>query len=301
MSDVPAARVPEVVFSPEVPDKDRRRLMKSPKALIAAGRATPESRADLSRKPGESVGIIIFGGGMLTGVWFLARLFFYAVLPDGMAVWLSRGLGVILVLMFISMVFGSASESDVMIAARKHHGKYLVPEDFDEQATGLMLRTQDAARAVRDAEVTKRGLLDEIRNDVVLPELLWDIGWLLHEQSTLRARQQEIAGGMVTAELEAVLGPQRQALKRSEDAVERKVEMLEQYAEQVRVADAALRAEQALEDGDRYIELLARTETTGQGELIQDLTDDAARLRVILARSIEAARETGKTLALPRD
>src|SRR5437899_2571149 len=83
------------------------------------------------------------------------------------------------------------------------------------------------------------------------------LGQVLHEQSVLRARQREVARGMATAELEAVLGPQRRALVRSADVMKRKVQLLERYAERVRSADAALRAEAALEDGDRYIELLA--------------------------------------------
>jgi hypothetical protein len=104
---------------------------------------------------------------------------------------------------------------------------------------------------------------------------------------------------MATAELEAVLGPQRRALVRSADAMKRKVELLERYAERVRSADAALRAEAALEDGDRYIELLARTEPAGDNSVVNGLTEEAALLHGTLARSIEAARAAGRTLALP--
>jgi hypothetical protein len=138
-----------------------------------------------------------------------------------------------------------------------------------------------------------------VQNELVLPEQLWDIGQVLHEQSVLRARQREVARGMATAELEAVLGPQRRALVRSADAMKRKVELLERYAERVRSADAALRAEAALEDGDRYIELLARTEPAGDNSVVKGLADEAARLQGTLARSIEAARDAGRTLALP--
>src|SRR5258705_452627 len=83
---------------------------------------------------------------------------------------------------------------------------------------------------VLGATVTQRGLLDEMQNELVLPEQLWDIGQVLHEQSVLRARQRDVARGMATAELEAVLGPQRRALTRSADAIKRKVELLERYA-----------------------------------------------------------------------
>jgi hypothetical protein len=104
---------------------------------------------------------------------------------------------------------------------------------------------------------------------------------------------------MATAELEAVLGPQRRALDRSVEAIKRKVDLLDRYADRVRSADAALRAEAALEDGDRYIELLARTEPAGDTTVVQGFADEATALRATLARSIAAARDAGRTLALP--
>jgi hypothetical protein len=104
---------------------------------------------------------------------------------------------------------------------------------------------------------------------------------------------------MATVELEAVLGPQRRALNRSVDAIKRKVELLEHYADRVRSADAALRAEAALEDGDRYIELLARTEPAGDTSVVQGFADEADSLKQTLSRTIAAARDAGRTLALP--
>ena len=44
-----------------------------------------------------------------------------------------------------------------------------------------------------EATVTRPGLLDEMKNDLGLPEQLWDLGQVLHEQSVLRARQREVA------------------------------------------------------------------------------------------------------------
>jgi hypothetical protein len=138
-----------------------------------------------------------------------------------------------------------------------------------------------------------------VKNELVLPEQLWDIGQILHEQSVLRARQREVASGMATAELEAVLGPQRRALSRSVEAIKRKIELLERYADRVRSADAALRAEAALGDGDRYIELLARTEPVGDTSVVQGFADEAAILKDTLSQTIAAARAAGRTLALP--
>jgi hypothetical protein len=136
-------------------------------------------------------------------------------------------------------------------------------------------------------------------SELVLPEQLWDIAQVLREHTALRARQREVARGMATAELEAVLGPQRRALVLSVDAIKRKVDLLDRYADRVRSADAALRAEAALADGDRYIELLARTEPAGDTSVVQGFTDEAAALKETLTRTINAARDAGRTLAFP--
>jgi hypothetical protein len=85
----------------------------------------------------------------------------------------------------------------------------------------------------------------------------------------------------------------------SVDAIKRKVDLLDLYAERVRSADAALRAEAALEDGDRYIDLLARTEPVGDTTVLQGFTDEATVLKETLTRTINAARDAGRTLALP--
>ena len=184
-------------------------------------------------------------------------------------------------------------------AVRLQHGKYLLPEDFDEAAARLLGRAQRAVKTVLEATVTRRGLLDEMKNELVLPEQLWDIAQVLREQTVLRARQRDVARGMATAELEAVLGPQRRALALSVDAIKRKVDLLDRYADRVRSADAALRAEAALEDGDRYIELLARTEPVGDTSVVQGFADEATALKDTLTRTINAARDAGRTLALP--
>jgi hypothetical protein len=168
-----------------------------------------------------------------------------------------------------------------------------------------MLRAQQAVRSVQESDVNQRGLLDAVKNEIVLPENLWDLGRVLQQQSVLRVRQSELAEQLPGAQLEAVLAPQRQAIELSATAMEAKVAKLEQYAEQVREADAVLKAESilasALEDRDRYVELLSSTEIAGHSDLIDELSKETADLQAVLHRSITAALETGQTLALPDD
>jgi hypothetical protein len=93
------------------------------------------------------------------------------------------------------------------------------------------------------------------------------------------------------------------ALKLSARAMEARVVKLERYADQVRNADAVLRAEAAATiaaaDTDRYVELLASTDALDQTDLIEELTRESADVHSRLTRSLAAALETGQTLSLP--
>jgi hypothetical protein len=289
----------EPVFAPDVPVEVRRLYERKPELFVSAGQSRPKRQTSWSTEPGATFGSMLVWIAVCVGGWILGLIIFAITLPTAVAAWAALVLAVVAVVLTGGVAVSSAVEDRGHKAARLQHGKYLLPEDFDEEAGRVLGRGQRAVKTVLGATVTQRGLLDEMKNELVLPEQLWDIGQVLHEQSVLRARQREVARGMATAELEAVLGPQRRALTRSADAIKRKVELLELYADRVRSADAALRAEAALEDGDRYIELLARTEPAGDTAVVQGFADEAAALRDTLSRTIESARAAGRTLALP--
>ncbi|MEV6282161.1 hypothetical protein [Kribbella sp. NPDC051770] len=287
------------VFAPGVPIAVRRLFERRPELFVPAGQPRPKRSTSWSEAPGNTFGTMLVWLAVCVGGWTLAVIVLALTLPTDVAAWAAVSLAVVAVVATGGIVVRSVVEDGGRKQVRQQHGKYLLAEDFDEPSGKLLGRAQRAVKTVLGATVTQRGLLDEMQNELVLPEQLWDIGQVLHEQSVLRARQQEVARGMATAELEAVLGPQRRALSRSVDATKRKVELLEQYADRVRSADAALRAEAALEDGDRYIELLARTEPAGDTALVQGFSDEAAALKDTFTRSINAARDAGRTLALP--
>lgn len=287
------------VFAPGVPARVRRLYASRPELFVPAGRPRPKREIAWSVAPGNTFGTLLVWLAVCVGGWILALIIMAATLPAEVAAWVSVVLAGIAVVATGGVVARSMVEDRGHKAVRLQHGQYLLPEDFDEAAAGLLGRAQRAVKTVLEATVTRRGLLDEMKNELVLPEQLWDIAQVLREQTVLRARQREVSRGMVTAELETVLGPQRRALTLSVDAIKRKVALLERYAERVRSADAALRAEAALDDGDRYIELLARTEPVGDTGVVQDFTDEATALHKTLTQSINAARDAGRTLALP--
>jgi hypothetical protein len=291
---------PEPVFAPDVPAEVRQLLGRKRELAIPASEPPPARRTAWS-EPMATLGRLLAWIAASVGVWILALIVLAVIFPLDVAAWLALGLGVVGVVATGVIAVRAAMEPRERKSARLQHGRYLLPADFDEQAAYLLVRAQRAVKSVLAAKVAEHGLLDDVKNELVLPEQLWEIGQVLREQTALRARQREVSGGMTTAELEAVLGPQREALRRSEVAMQRKVETLEQYAERVRVADAALRAEEALQDSDRYVELLARTEPTGDTAAVQGLAEEAERLQGTLAQSIDSAREAGRTLALPAE
>ncbi|TDW15850.1 hypothetical protein [Kribbella kalugense] len=289
----------EPVFAPGVPVGVRRLYEHRPELFVAADAPRPKRQTSWSVAPGNTFGTLLVWAAVCVGGWILALIVMAAILPTAVAAWAAVVLAGIAVLATGGILVKSVVEDRGHKAVRVQHGKYLLPKDFDDAAGRLLGRAQRAVKTVLEATVTRRGLLDEMKNELVLPEQLWDIAQVLREQTVLRARQKDIARGMETAELDAVLGPQRRALALSVDAIKRKVDLLDRYADRVRSADAALRAEAALEDGDRYIELLARTEPVGDTSVIQGFADEATALKDTLTRSINAARDAGRTLALP--
>jgi hypothetical protein len=289
----------EPVFAPDVPGGVRRLYEHRPELFVPADAPRPKRQTSWSVAPGNTFGTLLVWIAVCVGGWILALIFMAGFLPTAVAAWGAVALAGVAVLATGGVLVKSAVEDRGHKAVRLQHGKYLLPEDFDDDATRLLGRAQRAVKTVLEATVTQRGLLDDVKNELVLPEQLWDIAQVLREQTVLRARQREVARGMATAELEAVLGPQRRALALSMEAIKRKVDLLDRYADRVRSADAALRAEAALEDGDRYIELLARTEPAGDTSVVQGFADEATALKDTLTRTINAARDAGRTLAVP--
>jgi hypothetical protein len=291
-----------VLFAPDVSPATRKLLSAHPDVLIPA--STPKQDIAGRQPVGETVGGLVLFAGIEFGLWMALRWLLYVIFPDGLAVWLSGGAALLGALLFIAGIAAMTGESRGRSVARKYQGKYLLAEDWDADATALMRRAQLAVDAIQASEVNKNGLLDAAKNDVVLPEQLWDIGRVLQQLSSLRARQADIEEQLRTARLEAVLQPQRQALELSATAMETKVAKLEQYADQVREADAVLKVESvlegALQDRDRYVELLSSTEIAGQNDLIEELSRESADLSAALSRRVAAALETGQALSIPK-
>lgn len=145
--------------------------------------------------------------------------------------------------------------------ALRQRGRYLVLKDFDREAWLLMTRTTDAVAAITGSAVNAAGLLDDIRNRVVLPAHEWEIAQLLAQLTTLRReRAKAVADGVAGAVVERM----ERALAASEEAIAGRVEALERYARHVAEADRAYRRQARmvdLQDGlHRYDDLAAASQ-----------------------------------------
>ncbi|MET7329522.1 hypothetical protein [Nonomuraea sp. NPDC005650] len=194
-----------------------------------------------------------------------------------------------------------ALERAVYDGARRHEGRYVMREQLDEPARALMIRAQTAIDQVMSSGVNAEGLLDDVRNAVMLPAQEWEIARLLAKLSELRAEHEEVVAEGLTPEVAAVAEPLAQALDSSQQAVIARVEALERYAGHVADAERAYRARHQIERLNaklpRYEELLAESGADGAAvPELSRLSDDADRLEQALRDSVSSAHEAFRHL-----
>ncbi|MFG2073020.1 hypothetical protein [Nonomuraea maritima] len=173
--------------------------------------------------------------------------------------------------------------------------RLVLVRELPPPARALLERARRAVTSVYASLAMRHRMLDGLANEVVLPRQIWEIAVLLRTQASLQEEQDRARRGLVTPELEAVLEPQQEALRRSLAAVTSRVESLERYARRVQEADAALRAREALDNNHKYRALLARTHDQ---DAVRALEAQGEALEETLARSVREAVEAGRTLAL---
>ncbi|MFI6737416.1 hypothetical protein ACIBI9_31200 [Nonomuraea sp. NPDC050451] len=192
-------------------------------------------------------------------------------------------------------------ERAVYEQARWYDGRYLLTEDFDQEARAVLVRAQRAIGSVLRSHVNAEGLLDDARNAVMLPAQEWEIARLLAKLSALRLEHRELLARGIAPEVAAVIEPLERALVNSEAAVVARVEALERYAGHVAEAERAYHARGQIEELrarlPRYEELLAES---GADKLavpeIERLAEDADVLERTLRRSVRSAHEAFRYL-----
>ncbi len=179
-------------------------------------------------------------------------------------------------------------------------GRVIFAADLDWDMRTLLARAQRAVDEVLGSEVLAVGLFDA--DGPALRRHEWDIACALRSFTRVRALPATDASvGEMTA---AVVEAQHQALDVAVAATTRRISSLENYADQVAVADAALRDWQSSlrQAGlnDAYFDLLARTaaDELAVSELGQ-LTDRAAQMAEALVHGLGQAEAAAEVLALP--
>jgi hypothetical protein len=187
---------------------------------------------------------------------------------------------------------------------RLRRDRYLTPEDLDEDGRALLSRTQSAVDAVQGSEVNREGLLDTVDNAVTLPQQEWEIAQVLARQSRLRGEQSELLGEGAEPEVEAAMLPLLEKLDLSVQAVTRRIEALEHYADRTRAADQAYRAHRQLTEiaarAHVYDELVADTVRDDLAvPAIQRLAEQSDELVQTLRSRLTEAGEAATELPTP--
>ena len=104
-------------------------------------------------------------------------------------------------------------EREIYEQLRWYEGRYVVADDLDESSRRLLARAQQAIATVNGSAVNAEGLLDDVRNAVMLPAQEWEIARLLAKLSELRSGHRQVVAEGVTPEVAAVAEPLAQALE----------------------------------------------------------------------------------------
>lgn len=173
-------------------------------------------------------------------------------------------------------------------AARTYRGRYLTGADLDARARVLLRRAQDAAVAVRSAEVFRAGLLDEPATSASLDAQEWDIALALREQALLRSERGRLAGSSSRSPAAELLEDHRQAARAADQSIARRICAMERYAAEVRQADAAYRDWREhtaiAELTGSHLDMLARTAADEHGITeLNAMTEQARAVRLTLS------------------
>ncbi|WP_207755429.1 hypothetical protein [Nonomuraea cypriaca] len=225
------------------------------------------------------------------------------LMSPGLAVLLLALLGIPLVMLLLGRNDLSTHEADEYTFEREafaqlrwYEGRYVLTDDLDEPAARLLARAQRAIATVSGSRVNAEGLLDDVRNAVMLPAHEWEIARLLAKLSALRTKHRQTVSQGLTPDVEAVAEPLTRALNSSEAAVLARVEALERYAASVADAERAYVAHHQIQElrghVHQYEELVAETgaDAFAVPEL-ERLAADAGQLEQALRRSVNSAHE----------
>jgi hypothetical protein len=293
--------VADVVVDPGVPEDDAQLIRESEHLLVRMRRGwvpdpLPSRGAGKAGRAALVIVTLMALGLLLTGA--------NAIRAGGLLL-LSLVAIPLLLVVFIRKDLdedeGMTVDREVYEQLRWYEGRYVLAADLDESSRRLLARARRAVATITHSAVNVEGLLDDVRNAVMLPAQEWEIARLLAKLSALRTKHRETMSEGITPEVAVVAEPLARALDSSEDAVVARVEALERYAVNVAEAERAYRAHHQIEELrgrlHQYEELVS--ESGADGFAVPEITrlaEDADQLEQALRRSVSSAHEAFRYL-----
>ncbi|MFC4535017.1 hypothetical protein [Sphaerisporangium dianthi] len=280
---------PRLVLDPSLPAETARTLLGSPETLRAV-------RAGAAPRP------LTPNPVLLCAVIFLLLLTLMLTGP-----WAMTMLGALVAGLYGLRALAAdpkAREARRRLrVAHRHADRYVLPEDLDGSCRELLARAQRAVEEVLGSAVNGDGLLDTIANAVTLPSEVWRLGVRLADLTRTRREHERIVPQDVPADIAGVFTPYDEVLERAHRSLAARVESLEDYAREVRRADAVYRAYRQLgvlrERTPHYERLLAETAEDGPAlPPIEGLSGQAHEVERVFRESIDEARRAGTHLLL---
>jgi len=232
----------------------------------------------------------------------------------------------------------AALRSDEYESAKRRYDKdnLLSPDrivrhaDLDRQSRDLTDRAARARRIVLTSGVYADNLLDKTAGEIELRQHEWEIACDLRHITELRAAHDQVreqhaqmridsqlgqhpagedsgrAAEAMGPEIARVLSPQHRILTAALESAESRVSAMENYARQVKAADAArLDWESASKLSDlnpAFLNLAARIASDDQARRdLANLSDQAAAAALVFQESIARANLAAEALVLPDD
>jgi hypothetical protein len=312
--------VPEIVIDPEVPATARLELAQAPvTALLAFGDPAVKPEVPGDRSAPKDTGAVTMTGARYAAVGSVVLAVLQtcagllAAKPDlvlmAVFIWLPCAV--------VSALIGFRDHQPgqqpprgrrrARSAAVTHHRRYVVPElDLHDAGQVRWRRARKAARSIQASEAVRLGLIDTVEIAAVLPYHLWDIAERLALMSAAERRLPAILQGVDTsdAEIQAVLGPQRQVHDLAVADVEARIGRLEEFAALAAQADAARKRKNTVAElaglNPHYEEMLIRLGEPASGLTVTGHSGD--QLRAVVAAADDAVRranEAGRALVIP--
>ncbi|WP_457492871.1 hypothetical protein [Streptomyces sp. P5_D11] len=301
-----------VIFDPALPEEEQRSLRKAG-ACLPPGDGRP--RADSIREPytatkripgpeaareeylwqvGMAVGVAVVAFLVGRGLSWMSGLFLETFF------WWTATIAYVVVAIsviwaaFWGYLWWVELLRPLKIAARRV-GHYVRVCDVVGVEGRFLRRAVVAYDAVMKSAAQREGLLDHARNQVEMPQVLWDIAARSQATSRVAARHEkfEATGNAVVGE---VLARRTAVLQESRAVLEQSVTTLEQYATQVDTIDQlmALRdeAERDEAEASTYTHLLASAATDTGTEAVDAIRKEAEVAASVLRDVLKGLYDT---------